>query len=165
MSWLDFLPQAPPLNADSFAAPQRVPPMNQGGRPSGPQRLTGRQLRKVLLAGGAGPGIAAVREVNIEADCIPVPFVLAAAGAPGALQILVANAKPRVLLIFRSASTSLGTLFVGFGSTPDINNASLALIAGQQAIFDHRAPSNDVWLATDVGGTFGVVTYALAEFL
>lgn len=162
----DFL--APKIRPERFDAPTRNdPPINQGGRPSGPQRLTGRQLRKVqqFAASGGLPGFQRVIELNRFFDFVSVPFSLAAIGIAGAQLVVPAPDRDRVFLSFRNSATSAGTLFIGFGVRPDINTAAFSLVAGGQLILDVGVPQNDVWIATDIATTFGVVGYGLSEHL
>lgn len=160
---LDFLA---PKTRPALDAPTRDARINQGGKPSGPQRLTGRQIRRIERAAtGEDRAIQRVIELNRFPSLVPVPFSLTTGGIAGAQLILPAPDRDRVFLSFRNAATSAGTLFIGFGAQPDVNNAVFSLVAGGQLIFDIVIPQDDVWIATDTATTFGVVAYANSEYV
>lgn len=163
----DFLVNRPQIERDqpyAFDAPTRTPEILNQGKPSGPQRLTGRELRRLAQFSGEGSPFQRVIEINRFAKVTPVPFSLAVAGVAGAQQIVLAPDRDRVFLSFRNASSSAGTLFIGFDTKPDINNAVFSLVAGGQLIFDVFVPQNDIWIATDTATTFGVVSYSNSDF-
>jgi hypothetical protein len=160
----DFLLPKQPV---AFDAPTRNdPPLNQGGKPSGPQRLTGREFRKIQqFATGTGPSIQRVIELNRFPSIITVPFSLTTAGIAGAQLPVPAPDRDRIFLAFRNAAGSAGTLFIGFSGKPDANTAVFSLVAGGQLILDVVIPQDDVWIATDTATTFGTVAYANSEFV
>ena len=164
-NFLDFLP--PREVAYELDAPTRnTPPVNQGGRPNGPQRLTGRQIRRLrLFSESGGPPIQRVIELNRFPSIIPVPFSLTAIGSANAQLIVSSPDRDRILLIVRNAATSAGSLFIGFGAKPDVNTALISLVSGGQLILDTVIPQDDVWISTDVATTLGVVSYANSEYV
>jgi hypothetical protein len=159
----DFLEPRAPVTLD---APTRDPAVIQQGKPPGPQRLTRRELRRVAgyAAASGAPPVTRVAEINRFPELINVPFSLATAGVAGAQLIVPAPANERIILTFRNAAASAGTLFIGFGVQPNVNNAAFSLVAGGQLIFDVVVPQNDIWIACDAATTFGVVCYANADF-
>lgn len=165
--WLDLLPdKVALLNRDSFDTPRRSGIPNQGGSPPGVMRVPPRELRRLLST----QGLTFTRDADRFVNAVPVPFVLVTPGAPGAF--LVVNAaelsKPRALLVIRNATTSAGSVFIGLGGPADINNAFIALAAGQTLVLDTGIPQNDIYCATDtataIAPTFGVVTYGISRY-
>lgn len=84
-------------------------------------------------------------------------------GAAPAQLILPQSASVRSFCIIRNASTSAGSVYVGFGYPPlGVETCDFELTAGQVLFLDIRVPQDDVWLASDVGAA-GNVSYSLAR--
>lgn len=165
-SWLDLLPdKISALDKNTFDTPRRTPLLNQGGAPPGIMRVSPRELRRFMQA----QQLMLVRDADRFFTGVTVPFVISAAGVAGAQ--LVVNAaeasRPRALLVIRNASTSAGTVFVGLGGGADINNAFVALAAGQSLVLDTGIPQNDIFISADTATpgapTFGAATYGISR--
>lgn len=91
-------------------------------------------------------------------------FFTLTAAAP-AVNVLPESNSTRVFVTIRNASTSAGTLLVGFGYPPlGIETCDFELVAGSVLLLDGNSgvPQDDIWLFS-TAGALGSVSYGVGR--
>lgn len=159
--WLLYLPpRFRALDKFSFDVPQRPGDTFTQGRPPGPQRLTGRELRVIAQNAAAASGtlVARIYDVAREANLNKIAFLLTGLGP---LQVLTQNSRARNYISLRNSFNSAGNLFVGFGAAGNDGTADYVLEPGGQMLLDGAVPQDDLFISTDAANTFGAIAYSL----
>lgn len=87
-------------------------------------------------------------------------IVQVAAGAV-AVNVLPQSMGFRNALIIRNASTSAGSLLVGFGTAPtSVLDCDIELVAGGVVFQDYAPSQDDIWLFSSAGA-FATVSYSI----